>query len=152
MNKQLIATSVMLGIFLLFSSKGQAQCREFAKDVGLKQLDTALYIHDGRFNAIKLREGDEIELFKTISAGINYRVVVCGSDELTYVPFEVLDFDRNVLYTNADNDYKQTWDFPAESSQRLIIAIKLPPAKDASSDPKSGCVSILFGLKREPKK
>lgn len=133
---------------LLFSSfSGSAQCKNFAKRVC--RLELAPFIHDGNYNAAILTEGEDAELFKTFYAGQEYRIAVCGSEALTRVEFKVMDVDRTVLYTNADNNYKLTWDFKVESTQQLIIMVKVHEGPVESDIVNSGCVAIMFGLKTD---
>jgi hypothetical protein len=112
-------------------------------------LELAPYIHDGNYNAAILTEGEDAELFKTFYAGQEYRIAVCGSEPLSRVEFQVMDVDRTILYTNADNDYKLSWDFKVEATQQLIILVKVHENVDESEMVNSGCVAIMFGLKTD---
>jgi hypothetical protein len=112
-------------------------------------LELAPYIHDGNYNAAILTEGEDAELFKTFYAGQEYRLAVCGSEPLSKVEFQVMDVERTVLYTNAQNSYKLTWDFKVESTQQLIILVKVHDSTGSSDNVNSGCVAIMFGLKTD---
>lgn len=135
------------GALLFTSFSGSAQCKNFAKRVC--RLELAPYIHDGNYNAAILTEGEDAELFKTFYAGQEYRIAVCGSEPLSRVEFQVMDVDRTILYTNADNDYKLTWDFKVEATQQLIILVKVHENVDEAEMVNSGCVAIMFGLKTD---
>lgn len=138
-----------LGALLLNPASTQAQCKNFAKKVC--RLELTPYIHDGNFNAAILTEGEDAELFKTFFAGQEYRIAVCSSETLSKVEFNVMDVDRNVLYSNVSRNFAPTWDFKVSATQQLIITVKVhenPP----SSNPEviaSGCVAIMFGLKTD---
>ncbi|MDY0255015.1 MAG: hypothetical protein RBR30_11485 [Tenuifilaceae bacterium] len=139
---------ILLTGALFFSSfSGSAQCKNFAKRVC--RLELAPYIHDGNYNAAILTEGEDAELFKTFYAGQEYRLAVCGSEPLSKVEFQVMDVERTVLYTNAQNSYKLTWDFKVESTQQLIILVKVHDSTGSSDNVNSGCVAIMFGLKTD---
>ena len=132
----------------LTSFTGSAQCKNFAKKVC--RLELKPYIHDGNYNAAILTEGEDAELFKTFYAGQEYRIAVCGSEPLYSIEFQVMDVDRTVLYSNKKGGYKPTWDFKVESTQQLIILVKVnEDASNTSQEVKSGCVSIMFGLKAD---
>jgi hypothetical protein len=50
------------------------------------------------------------------------------------------------VFSNADHNYIDRWDFTTNSTQQLTIEVSVP--ENTSSDlVKSGCVSILVGFK-----
>ncbi len=136
----------LLVFFVLASvtTASQAQCKSFAKKVC--KLKLLPYVHDGIYNATVLSEGETAELFKTFYSGQEYRISVCGAEELPPVEFQVLDADRNVLYDNKDANYSPTWDFKLESSQQLIISIQVLTSDKLNDEILSGCVSVLVGF------
>ena len=136
----------VLVLFLFATAvNADAQCKAFAKKVCLPELGN--YTHDGNYHAAVLVEGEEAELYKTFYSDMDYRVAVCGEDKLPQVEFRVLDSNKNLLYSNKDNNYAKTWDFKLESSQQLKLVIKVNSANKAGEVPASGCVSIMFGFK-----
>lgn len=146
--KKLLYTISALVIFLALPFTGNSQCKHFAKEVCKKELNP--YIHDGNYNAAILTEGESAEMYKTFYAGQNYRVLICESSNLPQIHFQVLDVNRNVLYDNEKNDYKATWDFVPESSQQLIISLKVNNSEGENEEPVSGCVAIMIGIKESP--
>ena len=138
---------IILTILALVPFFGKAQCKGFAKKVCKSEL--APYIHDGNYNAAILTEGEDAELYKTFYAGQNYRIYICGSDALPEIEFQVLDVNRNVLYDNRKNDYSRVWDFKLQSSQQLIISLRVKNSEGESEELVSGCVAIMFGIKEE---
>ncbi|MBN1186022.1 MAG: hypothetical protein JXB49_27320 [Bacteroidales bacterium] len=142
-----ITLRALLVVLLLTSVSftGWAQCKGFAKKICKLELDP--YIHDGNYHANILTEGEEAELYKTFYSGQEYRIAICGSDDLPAVQFKIIDNNRRILYDNADHDYAMTWDFKLEASQQLKIAIKVVPSEESTGmAPQSGCVSIMFGF------
>lgn len=128
-----------------FSTTGYAQCKSFAKNTCKPELDP--YIHDGIFNATELSEGESAELFKTFYSGQEYRIAVCGDASLPPVEFEIMDSDRNVLFSNKDADYARVWDFKLEASQQLIVSIQVTTDDDKVGDEiAKGCVGVLIGF------
>ncbi len=145
MKKLLQITSIII-LFALTSNAANAQCKNFAKRVC--KLELHPFIHDGNYNAAILTEGEEAELYKTFYSGQQYRIAICGSDALPPIQFQIMDLSRNVLYDNAKKEYARTWDFELESSQQLIIWVKVSNREVSENvDLISGCVSIMFGLK-----
>ncbi|HPD94642.1 MAG: hypothetical protein H6537_05450 [Bacteroidales bacterium] len=143
--KPFVYILLFLGMLTFIPQSGNAQCKNFAKKVC--KLELAPYVHDGNFNAAILTEGEDAELFKTFYAGQEYRIAVCGSESLSNVEFIIMDVDRRVLYTNAKDNYKLTWDFKVEATQQLIILVKVPSGNNDEAELSSGCVAIMFGLK-----
>lgn len=144
--KKIYHILIVLLVLAFIPLSGFSQCKSFAKKVC--KLELAPYIHDGNFNAAILTEGEDAELYKTFYAGQNYRIYICGSDALPDIEFQVLDVSRNVLYDNRKNDYSRIWDFKLESSQQLIISLRVKNNEDEQMDELiSGCVAIMFGIK-----
>ena len=145
--KKIYQILIVLTVLALIPFYGKAQCKSFAKKVC--KLELAPYIHDGNFNAAILTEGEDAELYKTFYSGQNYRIYICGSDALPDIEFQVLDVNRNVLYDNRKNNYARIWDFKLESSQQLIISLRVKNSEGESDELISGCVAIMFGLKED---
>ncbi len=131
--------------FIATTGNVDAQCKAFAKKKCLPELGT--YTHDGNYHAAVLVEGEEAELYKTFYSDMDYRVAICGEDKLPNVEFKVLDSNKNVLYSNKDNDYARTWDFKLQASQQLKLVVKVSSFNQSGDVPASGCVSIMFGFK-----
>ncbi len=121
-----------------------AQCKQFARATCKAELDP--YQHDGNYHAALLIEGEEAELYKTFYSERDYRIGVCGANNLARIEFKVVD-TRNgkVLYDNSLHDFDWKWDFNLESSQQLKIVIKVPVPDGNVDEPEEGCVAIMFG-------
>ncbi len=144
--KRIVQISFILTLLLSFNVfNANAQCKGFAKKICKAELGE--YTHDGNYHAAILVEGEEAELYKTFYSDQDYRVAICGSDNLPAVEFKVMDANKNILYSNAENDYSRTWDFKLESSQQLKLVVKVTTFETESDDPASGCVAIMFGFK-----
>ena len=121
-----------------------AQCKQFAKNTCKSGLNP--YQHDGNYHAALLIEGEEAELYKTFYSDREYRIGVCGANNLPPIEFRVLDTRNNrVLYDNSLNDFDWRWDFRLESSQQLKILVKVPVPEGNVDLPEEGCVAIMFG-------
>jgi hypothetical protein len=137
--------SVLTLFLVIVTINVNAQCKSFAKNDCLPSLGS--YTHDGNYHAAILVEGEEAELYKTFYSDMNYRVAVCGPDNLPPVEFKILDINKNILYSNKSNEYGDTWDFKLESSQQLKLIITVTTFNQAGETPASGCVAIMFGFK-----
>lgn len=145
--KKIYQILIVLTVLALIPFHGKTQCKSFAKKVC--KLELTPYIHDGNFNAAILTEGEDAELYKTFYSGQNYRIYICGSAALPDIEFQVLDVNRNVLYDNRKNNYARIWDFKLESSQQLIISLRVRNNEEEADELISGCVAIMFGIKEE---
>ncbi len=144
MTKKGILFISLLACMIALPMAMNAQCKQFAKNTCKAGLDP--YQHDGNYHAALLIEGEEAELYKTFYSDREYRIGVCGANNLENVEFKVVD-TRNgkVLYDNSLNDFDWKWDFNLESSQQLKIMVKVPVPEANVDEPEEGCVAIMFG-------
>jgi hypothetical protein len=150
--KKFVPLFILVLFFTSLSFNASAQCKGFAKK--FCKLDLVPYIHDGNYNAAMLTEGEEADFYKTFYADQQYRILICGSDNLPQIEFKVIDANRNVLYNNKEHNMSKTWDFKLESSQQLKIVVKVPASaqKKSESEIISGCVAIMVGFKEKETK
>jgi len=146
MTKKGVLFISLLACMITLPVAMNAQCKQFAKNTCKAGLEP--YQHDGNYHAALLIEGEEAELYKTFYSDREYRIGVCGANNLEAVEFKVVD-TRNgkVLYDNSLNDYDWKWDFNLESSQQLKIMVKVPVPETSLEEPEEGCVAIMFGSK-----
>ena len=144
MTKKGILFISLLACMITLPMAMNAQCKQFAKNTCKAGLQP--YQHDGNYHAALLIEGEEAELYKTFYSDREYRIGVCGANNLDDVEFKVVD-TRNgkVLYDNSLNDSDWKWDFNLESSQQLKIMVKVPVPDANVDEPEEGCVAIMFG-------
>ncbi|MFN2378795.1 MAG: hypothetical protein ABR519_01130 [Bacteroidales bacterium] len=146
MNKIVRLTILPILLMLLAGSTNAfSQCKGFAKNICKDELGN--FTHDGNYHAAILTEGEEAELYKTFYSDQEYRVAICGSDNLPPIEFKIMDASKNVIYSNADSGYERIWDFKLESSQQLKLVLKVNTFEQVSDTPSSGCVAIMFGFK-----
>lgn len=140
---RVISFIALLIVFCNVSVFGQ--CKAFAKKECLPELGN--YTHDGNYHAAVLVEGEEAELYKTFYSDMEYRVAIVGESSLPRVEFTVMDANKNIVYSNKEHDYSNTWSFSLEASQQLKIIVKVSKFNAADEMPASGCVAIMFGFK-----
>ncbi len=141
--KRIIPVLLFWVLLTLIPANINGQCKIFAKRVCKVELGS--FMHDGNYHAAILEEGEEAELYKTFYAGQDYRLAICGDDNLYKIEFTVMDTERNELYNNSDNDFNATWDFSPVNSEQLLISVKVLPSENNGAD-NSGCVAIMFGF------
>jgi vacuolar-type H+-ATPase subunit F/Vma7 len=140
-----IVTFFLVTVFSL--PNAHAQCKSFVKNGCLPQL--APYIHDGNYQAVIMSESEEAEVFKTVFAGQQYRLLVCTDDVLPDIEFVISDIRRNILFDNRKNGNVKIWDFKPEASQQIKITVRIPKSSKENAATKEliyGCVGVLFGL------
>jgi hypothetical protein len=140
-----VRTLVLVAIFVIAQNGNvNAQCKAFAKRDCLPEL--ASYTHDGNYHAAVLVEGEEAELYKTFYSDMDYRVAIVGDEKLPAIEYRILDANKNVLYSNKENNFAKTWDFKLQSSQQLKLVVKVSSFNKPGEMPASGCVAIMFGF------
>jgi hypothetical protein len=97
----------------------------------------------GNFISTVMADGEYAELNMTFYSKTDYRLAICGLDEVRDLEFRVFDGDHNLLFKSKDHNFTRTWDFKLEESQQLIIAIIIPERSDAVN----GCVAVMHGLR-----
>ena len=124
-----------------------AQCREFTEEKAIPLLGD--YILSGRYHSLKLTEGEEILIFKTVNRGLKYRFIIIGAEELPKnIEMKITDWNDVLIYNNKDDKYNNVFDFENKKTQRIKIYIYVPKPKD-NSDRIKGCVGLVIGFKNE---
>jgi len=119
------------------------QCKGFVKNNCGEAMGE--YVPGESFNAAKLFPGDAAEMEMTFNSGIDYRLLVCTHEMLGEVRFQLSDGEE-VLYDNAEFDFKDYFDFRLEGTRSLQLKLSVPQNDDAAINPQ-GCVAILVGRK-----
>ena len=145
--KKLLNIFLFVAILTSLPLLSFTQCKGFTKKHCLPALEP--YLYNGQLNSAILNEGDVAELLLTFYGGQEYRILVCSQDMLGTVEFKLFDTERNEIFSNKEHDLVNVWDFNANSTQQLIVQVKVPaPIEDSKTEiVNSGCVSILVGFK-----
>ncbi|WP_430816035.1 hypothetical protein [Carboxylicivirga sp. RSCT41] len=141
---------VLITLLVISGALASAQCINYARNAGKDLLGD--YIHDGNYNGAVLEEGEKAELYKTFFSGQSYRVGISKVAQLPDIHLRILDKAGNVLFDNADYDYRLVWDFKVESTQMLVVELNVLERDGEHEDLVSGCVAVLFGLEPDKKK
>lgn len=132
---------LLLAAGLLSGSAAMAQCDTIAS-ICEKHI-TAAYIPDGQFYRALLREDEMAEFDLTLYGGTTYRVAACSGLSDGNLVFSVLDKERNVLYTNKEQNNDPYWDLVIANTIDVTIEAQLDQTKAAS-----GCAVMLIGFKK----
>jgi len=138
------AVVAFLWVLAFSTPVANGQCKSFVKINCLPQL--VPYIHDGSYQAVIMNEGEEAEIYKTVFAGQQYRLIICAENALPNVEFIVQDIRRTVLFDNRKNGNVKEWDFKSDVSQQIKVTIRIPKSNSQKTELVYGCVGVLFGL------
>jgi hypothetical protein len=144
MNRNILKYILITFLVGTSFSYSQAQCIDLVKHKGFTYLDTSKYIPEARFNALPLREGDDVDIYKSFFKDRNYRIVVVGAENMPKLNFKVTNFQRQTLY-DSNVTKMESWDFISDKNQNLIISVQVPKA-EKDTKPKSGCVAVVVGF------
>ena len=126
-------------IFILIVSAGYSQCDEIAKTS--ENNFTQDFISDGQTYRALLVD-DQMAEFSSIFYGeTTYRISAASGKEKGII-FNVLDENRNVLFSSADYENTNYWDFSVENTINCIIEAQLDQTVQ-----NSGCAVLLIGFK-----
>lgn len=104
---------------------------------------TTEYITDAQTYRALLSGDDVAEFSVTLYAGNTYRMAACSGTSDSQLIFRLVDFEKNILFTNADFGIAPYWDFFCENTMQVTVEAMLDKNK---SD--SGCAVILIGFKK----
>jgi len=135
---------LLLTITIISSTFAFSQCRDFTVNDVVPKLGD--FLLTGKYHSMKLIEGEEILIFKTINKGLTYRFVVMSDNEIPQPHFMIIDWENNLIYDNENNNNSVIFDLKCDKTQRIKIVIKVPKASSQPSM-KEGCVSLVMGIK-----
>ena len=141
MKKKLL---ILLFLSFIFAS-GFSQCRNFTTKKVVPQLKD--FLLTGKYHSLKLAEGDEILILKTLNKGLIYRFVIMGESNLLKPEFILLDWNNKVIFDNENKDYIGHFDYKCKKTERVKIVIKVPESTAKNHISQEGCVSLVVGIK-----
>lgn len=134
-------------VMALPSTSAIAQCSAFVKKKCMSKI--LPFTHNGQMNSSTVFAGQSTELNMTLSAGQDYRILVCSEPILGEVTFRVMDKSRMVVFDSKNNNNPDFWDFKVRNTQEFIVHVDVPRSSSSSSTPPSGCLSIMVGFKKD---
>jgi hypothetical protein len=130
---------------LLLSASVTAQAQTLCQPIAARceAHITANYIPDGQFYRALLQGDETAEFSLTLFGGTTYRVAACSGDSDGILLFSVYDQDRNLLFSNKDQNNAPYWDLSVASTIDVTMEANLDPSKAGS-----GCAVLLMGFKK----
>lgn len=101
------------------------------------------YISDGQFYRALLFDDEISEFEATLFGGTTYRIAGCSGLSDGNLLFSVLDQERNVLFSNEDQNNAPYWDLVVANTIDVTIEAALDRSKAGS-----GCSVVLMGFKK----
>ncbi len=141
-----VKTIIAIGILVFSTSLANAQCNTFLKKKCMPKIQP--FTLNGEVNTSTLSSGQKTSLNLTFYSGQDYRIVVCGQEQLGELTFKVMDTDKKVVFDSQKNDSPDFWDFKVKNTQQFIVEVQVPESESTSSALPSGCVSIMVGFKK----
>jgi hypothetical protein len=135
-----------MAIVILPMSFGIAQCTAFVKKKCMPKIKP--FTLNGQMNSSILTAGQKTQMNITFSAGQDYRILVCGQEQLGEIAFKVMDLQKKVIFDSKKNNSPDFWDFKVRNTQQFIIEVQVPESESTSSVLPTGCVSIMIGFKK----
>ena len=130
----------------VFSLNAQenASCRNFTQD-GVSILTDNDFLPDGRFNSVKLSQGDKIEIYKPFYSGRDYLLIITAAENLPGITIEVKDISRKVIFKSDEPGSLHKFNYSPEKNQNLIISVKVVTSEEFEVT-EIGCVAVVVGF------
>lgn len=144
--KKIIVILLLLSIGFFINAQENASCRDFTQ-VSVDTLVENEFLPDGRYNSVKLNQGDKIEIYKPFYKGKNYMVIISSEETLPGIIVEIKDITRNVIINALEPNNIQELNFMPDKNQNLIISVKVTESEELD-ETKQGCVSVVVGFKQ----
>lgn len=107
------------------------------------QSDGRVFISDGQVYQAFVDAEQSAEFKVTLYGGSLYRIATTAGTKDDYVIFNVYDQDRNLLFSNADQDNHPYWDFKIDNTLDCYVEAYLDIDKKVS-----GCLVVLIGFNK----
>lgn len=142
MKNFILALSLVLSGALF--NKANAQCDTIAS-ICAKHIISS-FISDGQqYRSLLLNSEEYAEFRSTFFGETTYRLAACSGRSDGNLIFSIFDAERNLLFSNRNQQNAPYWDFKVKSTIEVIIEAQL----DGSKNPGSGCAVILIGFKQK---
>ncbi|MFQ5335012.1 MAG: hypothetical protein ACE5DN_02950 [Flavobacteriales bacterium] len=146
-----IALCFSIGGFEIISAQTfTLPCKSFGKKA-CKSVNLEDYSSNGQLTVAPLVPGEEAELSMIFYRGNDYRIVLCGDEELGQLKFWIKNSRGEELFNNKNYENTQQWDFSMSSTQRLIIVVGAEGKTQMGEAVEEGCVKLIIGHRKTPK-
>ena len=133
---------------LFFTTLGNAQECDSLANVCYAHLSAdakagKVFISDGQVYKAFVDAEQSAEFKVTLYGGSVYRIATTAGVKDDYVIFNVYDKERNLLFSNKDQENRPYWDFKIDNTLDCYIEAYLDIDKKVS-----GCIVILLGFQK----
>lgn len=101
------------------------------------------FVSDGQQYRAMITSDETAEFRATFYGGSTYRIIGFSNVYEQKIVYKVYDKERNILFSSADYDNPEFWDFQFKSTIDCIIEAELLTERQAS-----GLVVLLIGFKQ----
>ena len=142
--KNLVKIFVLSGILIPSLFFGQTRCDSLGGIVkGMLNENNDSFYSNGQSYKYFFGEDENAEIITTFYEGTTYRIATSAGLEDNYMIFEILDQERNLLFSNTDFSNEPYWDFKVENTIECTIEAKLDPNKKLN-----GCAQLIIAFKK----
>ena len=142
--KNLVKIFVLSNILIPSLFFGQTRCDSLGGIVkGMLNENNDSFYSNGQSYKYFFGEDESAEIITTFYEGTTYRIATSAGLEDNYMIFEILDQERNLLFSNTDFSNEPYWDFKVENTIECTIEAKLDPNKKLN-----GCAQLIIAFKK----
>jgi len=151
MNIIRISIIAVLAVLTFWQCPCMAQCNEFTENEVLPLLSDGNdnFIISGKYNSVKLNEGDDMLIFRSLTKGITYRFIAKADDNMPKdVYFVVETWQGDTIFDSSKSGFPPYFDYDnRKANQRVKIYVKVPVTGNKPAA--NGCVTVVTGIKSE---
>ena len=142
--KNLVKIFVLSSILIPSLFFGQTRCDSLGGIIkGMLNENNDSFYSNGQSYKYFFGEDENAEVITTFYEGTTYRIATSAGLEDNYMIFEILDQERNLLFSNTDFSNEPYWDFKVENTIECTIEAKLDPNKKLN-----GCAQLIIAFKK----
>ena len=142
--KNLVKIVVLSSVLIPSLFFGQTRCDSLGGIVkGMLNENNDSFYSNGQSYKYFFGEDENAEIITTFYEGTTYRIATSAGLEDNYMIFEILDQERNLLFSNTDFSNEPYWDFKVENTLECTIEAKLDPNKKLN-----GCAQLIIAFKK----
>ena len=151
LSKIFVAVVILMLPTLTF---GQ-HCKNFHKSFCASS-PNKFFKYNGQSRSALFAKGQTSELTVVVYGKQDYAISICTEQALgDQVEWKILDAkSRDVLYSNADDGYAQTFEFSSQKTRKLILSVSIPDGETKSKKRKPedmACLGLLIEHMQTPK-
>ncbi len=145
---KIFKTFIVITIMSL-SAFGQqnADCVEFTQ----RSIDTLIkydFLPDGRYNSVKLSQGDKMTIYKSFYKNKEYMLIFNSEETLPGITIEIQNLSSKVLTIRQPEPANyHSLIYRSKKNENLIISISVHKLEEQSEPTEQGCVTAVFGFK-----